>query len=160
MSKPSKRIINQLKKYGKDTPLFSLESYSGYARLMWDLHDGDTLKVILPLPNSKSYYKFIIRMDKLDTCEMTSKNEKCKELAVKAKNRLVELTEFKDDPEDVCLIWVECKKNDKFGRILADIKKYESDPETFAEILKREKLAYHYTGGTKLTEEEQIELLS
>lgn len=160
MSKPSKRIINQLKKYGKDTPEISFKGLKTWARLC-SVYDADTIKLILPLDGTKKYYKFSCRIDKLDACEMKSKNEKCKELAHKARDRLIELTGFKeDDPEDVCLLWVECKEMDKYFRVLVDVKKYESDPETFAEILKREKLAYQYTGGTKLSEEEQIELLS
>jgi endonuclease YncB( thermonuclease family) len=61
---------------------------------------------------------------------------------------------------EVYLVWVECKEMDKYGRILIDMKKDPSDTQTFSELLLKEKLAYCYGGATKLTEEQQVALLS
>jgi endonuclease YncB( thermonuclease family) len=50
--------------------------------------------------------------------------------------------------KNVTIIVLECKDMDKYGRVLADV-------SNFADVLVREKLAYWYDGGKKLTEDEQ-----
>lgn len=42
-------------------------------------------------------------------------------------------------------VQLNCNEMDKYGRVLADV-------SNFSDILIREKLAYRYDGGTKLTE--------
>ena len=60
---------------------------------------------------------------------------------------------------NVFLIYVKCYNFDKYGRLLCDISKnYKS--KCFSDILFEEKLAYKYTGKTKLTELEQLNELS
>jgi hypothetical protein len=110
--------------------------------------------------------------------EIKSKNEKNKELACFARSRLISLITDKDISETTLLkdrrminnflnknvycVWIECLDFDKYGRLLANI--YKSDntltpSESFSSILLKEKLAYTYTGETKLTEEEQLNTL-
>jgi endonuclease YncB( thermonuclease family) len=57
------------------------------------------------------------------------------------------------------LVYLKCYDFDKYGRVLGDIYKDENSDESFSSILIKEKLAYVYSGKTKLTEQEQIELL-
>jgi endonuclease YncB( thermonuclease family) len=156
------------KQYNNKTPKFTLNGTNTYGRLI-SLHDGDSITVILPLYNN--FYKFNIRLNNIDTCEMNSKLNNNIELAFKARNRLFELITNKTIDnnwkkkqidsylnDDVYLIWLECLDFDKYGRILANIKIQDNDNETLSNILLNEKLAYLYNGGKKESEENQLQL--
>ena len=54
-----------------------------------DVHDGDTITCVLHIFGS--FYKFSTRLCDLDTCEIRAKNETNKTLALKARNRLIQL---------------------------------------------------------------------
>lgn len=156
--------------YGGTTPFFSLNGLKTYARVV-DVYDGDTLTLVLDI--NGSFLKFKTRVMGLDTCEMRSKNAKNKDLAVKARNRLIgmitgqvydDLMNKKKDitqifEEDVFVIWVHCSEFDKYGRLLADCYSSSDTPKSFATILIEEKLAYKYEGDTKLSEEQQVGVL-
>ena len=157
------------RKYDYNAPEFSLNNIKTYARVV-SIHDGDTITLIIPFLDN--YYKFHCRLNNLDTCEMTSKNDKIKEFAIKAKNLIINLITDKvltinqtkkqintDLSNDVYLIWINCYNFDKYGRLLIDAYKTDKDNITFSEILINEKLAYRYGGKKKLTEEEQLQLL-
>jgi endonuclease YncB( thermonuclease family) len=148
------------------TTTFSLKNTECYARVV-QIHDGDTLTAIIPLFGS--YYKFSIRLHAIDTCEMKSKNEVIEKLSLDARHRLINLMTNKNASEigdvkkyllaNVVLVYVKCHDFDKYGRVLATVSQSPTDGESFSEILVKEKLAYVYTGKTKLTEEEQIAML-
>jgi hypothetical protein len=106
---------------------------------------------------------------------MKSKNKVNKELAIKARNRMLELiTKQKIDPQlintkkqiddllnnDVHVVYVHCLEFEKFGRVLAHIYDNETSAKSYADILVEEKLAYKYMGDTKLTEEQQVTFLA
>lgn len=148
------------------TPEFSLKGTECIGRVV-QIHDGDTLTIIIPV--FTTLFKFSVRLAGIDTCEMTSKNETTKELAIKAKKRLLELVTATTSPidimeikrylmENIVLVYVKCQDFDKYGRLLAEVSK-EKDSELFSNILLTEKLAYSYDGKKKLTEEEQIKFL-
>ena len=100
---------------------------------------------------------------------MRSKNGKCRNLAIKARDTLLELvtrskihSETRHEIRDildrnVVIVFVKCLDFDKYGRLLANV---FFDNENLSEYLLKHKLAYTYTGHTKLTEEEQLEMLS
>ena len=149
------------RQFGGSTPELSINGLKSYGRLI-DIYDGDTVKVILP--TFGSYYKFTIRLNDIDTCEIRSKDKVLQDTAIKARDRLFELVttskvNTKNDiknllESDVYLVWVECCNKDKYGRILANIYK-DKDKDTaksFSEILLEEKLAYKYEGKTKLSD--------
>ena len=149
------------RQFGGSTPELSINGLKSYGRLI-DIYDGDTVKVILP--TFGSYYKFTIRLNDIDTCELRSKDKVLQDTAIKARDRLFELVttskvNTKNDiknllESDVYLVWVECCNKDKYGRILANIYK-DKDKDTaksFSEILLEEKLAYKYEGKTKLSD--------
>lgn len=156
-----------------NTPLFSFNGISCISRIV-DITDGDTLKAIISFKGE--YYKIIVRLNDIDTCETKSKCEENKNLGIKAKLRMYNLITdkkldhlendtikktIKKELHDNCyLIYIKCYDFDKYGRVLADIYKNENDDINFSSILINEKLAYKYSGKTKLTEKEQIELLS
>lgn len=156
-----------------NTPLFSFNGLCCMSRIV-DITDGDTLKAIISFKDE--YYKIIIRLNDIDTCETKSKCDENKNLGMKAKHRMYNLItdknldhiendqlkkSIKKDLHDNCyLIYIKCYDFDKYGRVLADIYKNENDNVNFSSILINEKLAYKYSGKTKLTEKEQINLLS
>ena len=155
------------------TPHFSLNGQKLWGRVV-SLYDGDTLTIALNV--FTGVYKFSVRMNGIDTCELKSKNENNKELAKNARSRLLSLITGKDLIEtstlndrrkinnvlnkNVYLVWVECFDFDKYGRLLANIYQNENSSECFSQILIKEKLAYTYEGNTKLTEEEQVKCLN
>jgi endonuclease YncB( thermonuclease family) len=162
--------MENLHLYNKDTPLFSLNNLKTYGRVV-DITDGDTINCVIPLFNGK-YYKFNFRLNGIDTCEMKSKNEKNKELAIAARDLLFELiTNNKSKSlskqeisdilnEKVYLVWIECSNFDKFGRVLANVSLNENSLESFSNILINKKLAYNYHGEKKLSEDEQLMILT
>jgi endonuclease YncB( thermonuclease family) len=151
-----------------NTPLFSFNGVNGMSRVV-DITDGDTIKAIINFKDD--YYKIIIRLNDIDTCETKSKCEENKNLGIEAKKRLFNLITnktidsndkklIKQELHNNCyLIYLKCYDFDKYGRVLGDIYQNENDNISFSSILIKEKLAYVYGGKTKLTEKEQIELL-
>jgi endonuclease YncB( thermonuclease family) len=162
-------IINIMDKFNDtNTPLFSFNGVNGMSRVV-DITDGDTIKAIINFKGD--YYKIIVRLNDIDTCETKSKCEENKNLGIEAKKRLYNLItnktidtndkkQIKQELHNNCyLIYLKCYDFDKYGRVLGDIYKNETDDISFSSILIKEKLAYVYGGKTKLTEKEQIELL-
>ena len=78
------------------TPHFSLSGQKLWGRVV-SLYDGDTLTIALNV--FSSVYKFSVRMNGIDTCEIKSKNEKNKEIACFARSRLLSLITGKDVSE-------------------------------------------------------------
>jgi endonuclease YncB( thermonuclease family) len=158
--------IEEFRQFGGSTPELSINGLKSYGRLV-DIYDGDTVKIVLPVFDS--YYKFSIRLNEIDTCEIKSKDKVLQENAIKARDRLFELlTNNKVDAvnaingkndikkaldAEVYLVWVECDSKDKYGRILANIYKDKGSTKSVSEILIEEKLAYRYGGKTKMTDE-------
>ncbi len=137
-----------------DAPSFSLSGTPHVARVV-SLHDGDTFTVVLSLGGA--YYKFNVRLDGIDTPEMTSRDPVLKSRAFLARARLFSLitnrntidtlTWRKKDfdtyfLENYTTVTLECKDMDKYGRVLASI-------SNFAQVLIDEKHAIPYDGGHK-----------
>ena len=149
------------RQFGGSTPELSINGLKTYGRLI-DVYDGDTVKVILP--TFGSYYKFTIRLNDIDTCEIRSKDKVLQNNGIKARDRLFELVtnskvNTKNDikktlESDVYLVWVDCCNKDKYGRVLANIYKDKDTTKSFSEILLEEKLAYKYEGKTKLSDDD------
>ena len=149
------------RQFGGSTPELSINGLKTYGRLI-DVYDGDTVKVILP--TFGSYYKFTIRLNDIDTCEIRSKDKILQNNGIKARDRLFELVTnikviTKNDikktlESDVYLVWVDCCNKDKYGRVLANIYKDNDTTKSFSEILLEEKLAYKYEGKTKLSDDD------
>lgn len=168
---------NDLQNYNyNNTEFFSLNGISCECRIV-DILDGDTLTVIIPVHNF--YYKFIIRLYGIDTCEIKSKNNFLHNKGIDAKNKVISLlctanninpfyctNLSKNDIKEFfknnfIKAHIKCLHFDKFGRTLAEIflpKKQESTESTdksilsLSNILLNEKLAYPYFGDTKMTE--------
>lgn len=163
--------------HGINTPEFSLLGTAGWARVV-HCHDGDSPTIILPVFGQM--FKFVTRLYGIDTCEIASNAAANRDIAVRGRNRLIDLItngvfseKLKLEPNAVLsrkeiqaifakepyVVWVECLKMDKYGRVLV---KMRSNPTQtlFADTLIEEKLAYVYEGRTKLSEAEQLVLLS
>jgi len=143
------------------------------------IYDGDTITCVLPINNK--YYNFKIRLAGIDTCEIKSKCEENKVLAVKAKKRLCQLIipdfNLNDESnkelnkeldkilnEKCYIIKIKLGEFDLYGRVLGWLYDNKADINTpieksFNNILINEHLAYKYEGKTKLSDLEQIELL-
>ena len=149
--------------FPSDAPLFSIQGTHN-ARVV-SQHDGDTITCIVQV--GSVFYKFPIRLAHIDTCEMTSKEPILKTKAFLARDKLFSLVTGNTKIDTIAwrkkdfdeyfqynntIITLECEEMDKYGRVLANI-------SNFADVLIREKLAYTYEGGKKLTEEEQKKLL-
>ena len=164
--------------YDSKTPLFSLmdETTVGgkpcrrLARLV-GAHDGDTISVVIKLYEDRDgrskVARFNVRLDGIDTPEMTSKDLSEKVRAIHARNRLVSiLTGGQVDLdslssttrpsinaklcEKVHLVFLECRGMDKYGRVLAAL--YHPDDLAGGSANQRmldEGLAKPYQGGTK-----------
>lgn len=152
-----------------NTPYFSLNNTQTYARLV-DIHDGDTITVIIPIFNHP--FKFHLRLSGIDTCEINSKQPELKLKALQARNRLLQLatnniinsyTNKKEIIQEldnkVYLLWIECLDFDKYGRVLANVYTSQDKQSCLSTILLDEHLAYPYQGKTKLTTEQQIDIL-
>lgn len=166
--------LKEFENYGINTPHFTLCNLNFVGRLV-DVIDGDSLSIILPIFNN--YYKYNIRLNGIDTCEMKSKNEETKKKALKARISILNLVTNENYSENltkkeiknildknIILVWVECLEFDKYGRLLANVyhqfdnlnmKKLENS-NSLSEYLLQNKLAYEYTGKTKLSEQDQI----
>jgi endonuclease YncB( thermonuclease family) len=167
--------------YDINTPEFTLDKSFIPGRLV-DIIDGDSLVIILPVFNS--YYKYHVRINGIDTCEMKSKNQDNKILALKARLELLclitqdtkqytkQYTKQEYDinitrtdikrilNESVFLVYLECKDFDKYGRLLADVYTDKTKTIMLSQHLLDKHLAYVYTGATKLKETEQVEIMS
>lgn len=170
-SKSNPSIVDDISNYNiTNTNQFSLNNMQLEVRII-DIYDGDTCTCIIPLFNN--YYKFTIRLVEIDTCELKSTNSENKELALNARKRLCTLVsddflnidlnikrkELTNLLNTKCyLIYIKCGDFDKYGRLLAHLYKSNISTISFNQILINEKLAYKYTGKTKLSEEEQVNL--
>jgi endonuclease YncB( thermonuclease family) len=151
------------------TPAFTLKGIRTYARLV-SIYDGDTITCVIPV--FQRHFKFNVRLNGIDTCEMRSDNPLLKSKALEARqylaNRLCATTFDLDVKrmeierhlqENVVLCWIVCHGEDKYGRILSDIYLSHDDPVSLSQQLIDARLAYAYAGDTKLTTEQILGLL-
>lgn len=169
--------IKKLESFNYDnTEEFSLNGLSTFCRIV-DVIDGDTLCVIFNL-NDK-FYRFIIRLDGIDTCEIKSKDINIHQKGIDAKNYIIsmlcssnniknyELNFNKKETKEFfnnnfIIAYIYCKEFDKFGRILANVylcnNEYNSinllKQNSLSSLLLNNKLAYPYFGETKMSDEE------
>lgn len=155
-------LIENMDKCNLSTPEFSLKGIETYCRLV-DMYDADTLTLIVPLFDH--YYKFACRVYGIDTAEIKSKLHEHKELAHKAKNKMlhycgvtsIDLNRMYTRKEiqtilseKVYLLWCKFDKFDKYGRPIVYVYDKENGTD-LATLLLQENLANAYFGGTKTT---------
>jgi len=171
--------IEKLKAFNYyNTDFFSLNGISTFCRIV-NVSDGDTLTVVFPIYNN--FYKFVIRLYGIDTCEIKSKDSNIHQKGIDAKNYVISLLckannldQFdinsctKKEIKEFFNInfikaFISCKDFDKFGRILADVYLYNENIKeninyngemSLSTILLEKKLAYPYFGETKKSDNE------
>lgn len=147
---------------GYETPKLTLCGLSTQARVV-DVVDGDSLTVVVPCFGT--FYKFSLRIDGIDACELRSTHEKNKILAMSAKaavfhmitGQVTDIDNLKIRDflqKNYTVVYLTCKDFDKYGRLLAQVK--TSFGDDVACRLITEKLVTAYCGGKKLSEEEQL----
>ena len=156
------------------TPFFTLKNTQTYARVV-SIYDGDTMTCVIPL--FENFFKFNIRLNGIDTCELRSENQTLKAKALAARQYLLNTlcgTTWETDvtrteieryfKNNVVLCWIVCHGEDKYGRVLADVYLSREDclsnPDNhLSNRLITAKLAYPYAGDTKLATEQLLQLL-
>lgn len=166
----------QFESHGSDTREFSLDGLETAARVV-GVYDGDTITAVIPFGGT--YFKFQIRLRGIDAPEMKSKDKQLKTLARRARDRTFELITgqpleasandaqettkkkfIKDYLEKrVVIARLRCGEQDKYGRVLADVRSDNENSRTLSEVLLEEKLVYPYFGETKLGEAQQTAVL-
>ena len=115
---------------------FSLDGEVYDAKVV-SVYDGDTVNAVFLFNNKLN--KWACRLDGLDTPELRTSDEKEKEVAIMVRDKLREKILNK-------VVKLECKKFDKFGRLLVDI--YYNDLK-INDWLIENKYAVKYSGGKK-----------
>ena len=142
------KIKRHLRLYAsKNDPIYSLDGIKCWAKIV-DCYDGDTCTIVIFLENKRIKYK--ARMKGYDSPEMKPllnepDRDEIKKNAIKAKNRFIELVGGINS-----IVWVECGKFDKYGRLLLVVyPKNSTKCITVNEIMIQEGFGYSYDGGTK-----------
>lgn len=130
----------------KSVPYFSLKGQTFYG-LPCNIYDGDTFSVIFEYKGE--IIKYRCRCNGYDTAEMKPSlsnpdRDNEKELAIKAKERLIELL----NKHETKLIKIECLDFDKYGRLLINFWN-NVDKKSINEIMISEGHGKPYNGGTK-----------
>ena len=136
----NKNDVHILEKFTSKTSKFSLNGYKTFAKCV-HAYDGDTINVVFKMPNSNDCYKWVIRINGIDTPEIKTKNTYEKQIALKARNFLRELILDK-------IIVIECLDFDKYGRLLGNIY-IEENEMSLSNIMIEKGYAKAYDGGTK-----------
>lgn len=125
-----------------NTHAFSTQSYgSAVVSKVVSIYDGDTFKVNIEGYPSIVGEKMAIRVNGIDTPEIKGKCPKEKELALKAKQVVVDL--FKNASS----IELRNMERGKYFRIVADV---YVDGKSLSDKLISKQLAVKYDGGTKI----------
>lgn len=147
ISNNNSEIIEQLKTKDITTPTLSLDGYYSIAKVV-SVYDGDTCRVVIPYKND--FYKWNVRLDGYDTPEMRpSKNKpnRDKEIAAAKEAKKYLISQVMNTPDQ--LIFIKCKKFDKYGRLLADIFQNMGDTVSVNDLMVQNGHGYRYNGGTK-----------
>lgn len=145
-----------------NTPMYSFVNKKVWARVLC-VHDGDTMTcAIEAFP--KCFFRYNVRLDGIDTKEITSHDPATKACAMSARNELLNYVTsgkfiataphsrndiINELANDVHLVFLHCDKMDKYGRILAVVYKAPDDEESINTILINKGLAVKYDGGKK-----------
>lgn len=123
----------------ENTPWLSLAEQKIQCKII-KVYDGDTVTIIAPFENN--FYKVKCRLNGIDTPEIRTKNLKEKEAGKKAAEWLRNLINNK-------IVWIDCGKWDKYGRLLVDIYLDENDVDSVNNMLVANGMAHKYDGKKK-----------
>jgi endonuclease YncB( thermonuclease family) len=118
------------------------------------VYDADTCTLIVPFYGKPFVVK--CRLNGIDSAEMRSKDPREKEYATEARNYLRSIILN-------TMVWVDCNKMDKYGRLLGSIYINKNDmilkKRGISQHLMDKKYAYPYQGGKKLSFTEWFDLI-
>jgi micrococcal nuclease len=140
MTTLNKDDCNLLNTFTSKTNKFSLKGYKTYAKCV-SVYDGDTIHVVFKMPNHNECYKWVIRVNGVDTPELRTRNKYEKQLGYKARDFLSNLILDK-------IIILECLDFDKYGRLLGEIYS-ECNEKSISNQMIEQGHAKAYDGGTK-----------
>ena len=156
----TKRILS---KVDDSVPIFNLHKYEGYAKIT-SVYDGDTFNACIKLHGRVLKFKF--RTLGYDSPEIKPSlsiphRDKYISMAKIARDRFKHLCGF-DDRESprwwnpfICrnrvngLIWIDCHKNDKYGRTLVTLYRNKSETVSINDRMINSGLVNVYDGGKK-----------
>jgi endonuclease YncB( thermonuclease family) len=138
MSQLSKEEYNALNGTTTNTPKFTLNKYSTWAKVV-KVYDGDTIHVVFKYFGL--YYSWNCRIAHVDTPELRTKNSEEKKLGYVVKEKVSELLLNK-------IVYINCFEFDKYGRLLVEVI-LPNSTEKLHEWLIRNNYANSYEGGTK-----------
>lgn len=104
--------LGELRAADKQVDKFSLQGRTIEGKCV-HVYDGDTIHIVIFL-NLEDKFKFVVRLDGIDTAEIRTKDKKEKAHALAAKQFV----------EEACLgeiILLRCHGTEKYGRLLADV---------------------------------------
>lgn len=151
----------------------AFRGFATWARLV-ECHDGDTCKLVFA-PNvafPSDMFKFTSRLFGIDASKMGSSLPALRARAVRARNRLLQLSGVPLADLDRAMtrtnviaelavtprvVFVLCHEMDKYGRLLVEVSAAPGQ-RTFNQVLLDEGLAYAYTGDAKMGEASQLAL--
>lgn len=121
----------------KSVKTFSFEGYKGFAKVV-KVYDGDTCTCVFKpkMRRDDPMIKCRIRMERYDAPELKA------EMGKEARDFLAEMIMEK-------VVWMEMKKNDKWGRILAEIWLNKGDSKSVNDLMLESKYAKPYNGKGK-----------
>ncbi len=152
----------------KETPEFTLCGQLLQGKVV-ECYDADTCKIVLPVLGN--FYKFICRLNGIDTPEMKPRKDKPNRdneilWAKKARAELLSLICNQNEPfvnldikkEEVIdilqknkkLVSVKCLEFDKYGRLLVELSNLYTNGKSFNDILVEKNFAVSYDGGKKI----------
>ena len=140
MSTLNKDDCALLNTFTSKTDKFSLKGYKTYAKCV-SVYDGDTIHVVFKMPNHNECYKWVIRVNGVDTPELRTRNKYEKQLGYKARDFLSSLILDK-------IIILECLDFDKYGRLLGEIYNEGNEKSISIQMIEQGH-AKAYDGGTK-----------
>lgn len=121
----------------ENTKDFSILNYKGYCKVL-DVYDGDTITISFPFYGG--IYKKKLRIYGVDCAEVKTKDLSEKKVGLSGKEYLSDLILRK-------ILYIEiCKKDDKYGRLLAKV--FLGDT-TIDKIMIEKNFGYPYFGGKK-----------
>lgn len=119
-----------------NTPRFSFNGKTCKAKCV-KVYDGDTITVVFSVYGT--FYKFNVRMNGYDSPELKSKDPIEKKWAIRSRDLLASLILER-------VVTLECLGNDKYGRLLANIK---YDGILINNYMVTNGFCRKYEGGTK-----------
>lgn len=125
-----------------DTKLFTFKGIEEYGKVV-KVYDGDTIHIVCYMSffgQAPELYRFVARIDGIDTPEMHDKDSSIRQRALDAKAEVTRLLLNK-------IVKVKFQGPEKFSRELVDITL--PDGQDLARYLLDKQLAHKYTGGTK-----------